>query len=233
MKTITTLITALFLTFASPVFAQEFFSTETPQQLFNIGFRLGVNTSNRTFPKGAFNRWNTNGWGTGVEAGCVVDINIRDFISIQPGFFAGTRSDTYAYAHSYYDVYGEKDDFSQMGRNRAFSFTIPIMASFRFNLSPSVRLIAEAGPYVEYFLSNTAKEKIIVLNRQTSIDDLVEGTTAHPSKGDYGFKIGAGISFRRHYSFHIHYLAGCRHAWSTPLTGGHNKQWLFTVGYDL
>ncbi len=49
--------------------ANDFLSSEVPDELFNIGVRIGLNTSNRTFNKDFFRSWNTNSWGTGIDAG--------------------------------------------------------------------------------------------------------------------------------------------------------------------
>lgn len=233
MRAFKIIITALLIAFATPAFSQDFFSKDEAPTLFNIGIRLGVNTSNRTFPKNTFNRWNVNGWGTGLDAGCVVDINLRDYFSIQPGIFIESRNGTYAFAHTYFNINGEPDDYSQMGRFRSVNVNVPLMVSVKFNLSPSLRFITEAGPYAQYYFHDNATNKIQVIFPQETPEDLVEGEVAFPAKFDAGLKIGAGLLFRRKYSFHIHYLAGGRNAWRSPEKGGKNKEWLFTIGYDL
>lgn len=233
MRALRNIIAALLITFVNTAFCQDFFSKDQAPSLFNIGVRLGVNTSNRTFPADAFNRWNVCGWGTGVAAGCVVDLNLRDYFSIQPGIFIESHNGTYALAHTYYDLEGQPDDFSQMGRLRSVNVNVPVMVSVKFNLSPTLRFMAEAGPYVQYYFNDNARDKIQVILQQETPDDLVEGEMAIPSKFDAGLKIGGGFMFRRKYSFNIHYLAGSRNAWTTPYKGGKNKEWLFTIGYEL
>lgn len=233
MKVFRIILTSLFITIANTAFTQDFFSRAEAPNLFDIGFRLGVNTSNRTFPGGTFNRWNVCGWGTGFDAGCVVDINFRDYFSLQPGLFFESRHSTYAFAHSYFDNDREADDYSQMGRLRSYNITIPIMASVKFNLSPYLRLITEAGPYAQYFFHDNAGGKIQVIYPQASPSDPFDGAIAMPRKYDVGLKIGAGLTFRHRYSFHIHYLAGLKDAWKSPRKGGTNKEWLFTIGYVL
>ena len=78
--------------------ANDFLSSEVPDELFNIGVRIGLNTSNRTFNKDFFRSWNTNSWGTGIDAGVVVNLNMRDFFALQPGFFFESRSGNYSYS---------------------------------------------------------------------------------------------------------------------------------------
>ncbi len=224
---------ALAVAFATSASAHDFFSKEEPERLFDIGLRLGINASNRTFPAEAFNRWNVNSWGTGVDAGCVVDINILDYISLQPGLFIETRSGNYAYAHVYYTKEHKEDDLSQLGHDRSVNITVPILASLKLNIADNLRLIAEAGPYVQYFFHDSANGKVQVVKPQPEPTSPLIVNMAKAANLDVGLKIGGGISFQRRYSFFIHYLAGGKKAWKEPLKGGHNKEWLFTIGYDL
>lgn len=223
----------LAVAFATSATAQDFFSNEAPPRLFDIGLRLGINASNRTFPKGAFNQWSVNSWGTGVDAGCVIDINILNYISLQPGLFVESRSGNYAYAHIYYDEKHKADDLSQLGHDRSINVTVPILASLKLKIAENLRLIAEAGPYVQYYFHDSANNKIQVLDPQPEPTDPIIVNYAQAANLDVGLKIGGGISFQRRYSFFIHYLAGGKKAWKEPLQGGLNKEWLFTIGYDL
>ncbi len=233
MKAFRIIFCAIIVAFANHAVAQEFFSKEAPANLFDIGVRLGVNTSNRTFNKKAFDLWNVNSWGTGVDLGAVVDLNIRDYISLQPGIFFESRSGDYAYSKKYYDLDGNPTDFTQLGHDRFYNINVPILVSMKFNLAETVRLIAEAGPYLQYIFKDSARDKITVLKPQISPDDDIELYKEVPAKFDIGLKIGAGIAYKRHYSFHIHYLAGCKKAWKTPWKGGYNKAWVFSIGYQL
>lgn len=223
----------LAVAFATSASAQVFFSNEEPSQFFEIGLRLGINASNRTFPKEAFNEWNVNSWGMGLDAGCVVDINIRDFISLQPGLFIELRNGTYAYAHTYYDLKHEADDLSQLGHDRSLNVTVPILASLKLNITDNLKVIAEAGPYAQYFFYDTATDKIQVIKPQSNPTDPIVVNRAKPASFDVGLKIGGGLSILHRYSFFIHYLAGGKKAWKEPLQGGLNKEWLFTIGYEL
>ena len=49
---------------------------------------------------------------------------------------------------------------------------------------------------------------------------------------DVGLKMGTGLKLFDHYYVGVHYLAGLTHAWKLP-SGGKNKSWMFTVGYDF
>ena len=148
MKHIVTLFAAAALTTASSN-AADFFSTETPEQLFNLGIRLGVNTSNRTVGSENMPGYNVQGWGTGFDLGVVADINIRDYLSIQPGAFFESRSNTYTFINMV-PVYGASTDelMTQAGTFNSYALTIPVLGSVRFNITDDIRWNIDFGPYV-------------------------------------------------------------------------------------
>lgn len=207
-------------------------NTEPAERLFSFGLRLGVNTANRTFDKKYFQQWNVNSWGSGFDAGMVVNLNFRDYFTIQPGIFYESRSGNYAYAQDYF-ANGKTEKFTEMGHYRTYNLVIPVMASFRFNLSGNVRWIAEAGPYLQLKLKSTDNDKIQVLRPQPNANSPVEADIARSHTYDAGLKIGTGFEFKRKYSINLHYLAGFREVWNAPCQGGRNKAWVATVGYEL
>jgi len=216
----------------SSVSASDFVSTEPAERLFNFGVRLGVNASNRTFSKDYFNTYNVNSWGTGIDAGIVLNLNMRDFFSIQPGFFFESRTGNYSYVQDYINQNNENDNFSQIGHVRTYNFVVPVMLSFRFNIADNLKWLVEAGPYAQFKLHSSDSDKIEVIS-QSSPSMPVAIETAKSNFTDFGAKIGTGIMVNDHYSFSIHYLAGMSNVWKAPFEGGKNKAWTFTLGYDF
>lgn len=221
------------LTTASSLSAQNFLSAEPAEQAFSLGVRIGVNSSNRTFGNEYFKKWNKNSWGTGFEAGVVANLNMRDYFTLQPGFFFQSRSGNFSYAQDYIGDNNEPKVFTQLGHYRYYSFVIPVMASFHFNISHSLRWTVEGGPYAQFRISGNDNDKITVIDSKADITSPSFSTYAKPAGFDFGLKIGTGLTFKRHYSFNVHYLAGGRKAWKSPHAGGHNKAWSFTLGYDF
>lgn len=215
-----------------PAQADDFFSTERPDQIFNLGVRVGINTSNRTVSDAVANMWNQNSWGLGFDAGVVADINIRDFISIQPGFFYESRSGAFSYQGSAYTESGEHFVKTQVGKGREYLFTIPILASFRFNLLDELRWSVDFGPYFQFKLKSTFDHKFDY-PEPTPGGGLVYSNDVKSSRADVGLKFGTGLELYRHYYVGVHYLAGFCHPWNPGHLGGHNKEWLFTVGYTF
>lgn len=226
----------MMLTLCGSAAAQDFFSTAMPEHVFNIGVRVGVNTSNRNISRDLYNYWNVNSWGTGFDAGAVVDINFRDYLTIQPGFFYETRSGKYAY--SQVTMPDDENDpmtyLNQFGKLRTYNFTIPILASVRFNVSDKVRWSVDFGPYFNFKLGSSGQDH--VLYPETIVNDS-QLSKADYKTFDFGFKIGTGIQIFRHYYVGVHYMAGCLDVWKSrpegKSLGGRNKGWVFTAGYDF
>lgn len=219
--------------------ASDFFSTEKCDNLFTFGARIGVNTTNRTLGSDALpDAYHNESWGTGFDAGFTVDLNIRDYISIQPGFFFETRSGSYVMMGYQSDLFGTNDDseIAQAGKRSSYNFTIPVMAIFHFNLADNLRWNVELGPYVAFVLDSSLKNKRFI----------VDGTSETPlfsqkaSSFDFGIKMGTGLELFSHYYLGVHYLAGCLDAWKdltvgsyTKSFGGVTKGWVFSLGYNF
>lgn len=224
-------------------YAYDFFSTEKPETFFNIGARIGVNTSNRTVNAVVGNNWNHNSWGTGFDAGVVADINIRNFISIQPGFFFESRSGAFAY-RDVYEFNTPEEDFiwaqTQLGKGREYFFTIPIMAIGHFNILEDLRWNVEFGPYFQLKLSSSFDGKFGYRDNDYSLsvvdypwDVISYNYKTKTSKFDFGFKFGTSLDICEHYYVGVHYLAGVLRAWDPAMLGGRNKEWMFTIGYNF
>lgn len=214
-----------------PASAEEFFSTAKPDKLFDIGVRVGINTSNRTISNSVFNVWNQNSWGLGFDAGAVADINIRDFISVQPGFFFESRSGEFAYQSNAYDN-GLPFICTQTGKGRMYLFTIPVVGSVHFNITDDLRWNVDFGPYLQIKLKSTFDKKFDY--PETTIAGTIQyhgGVKTAPC--DVGLKIGTGLDLYKHYYIGVHYMGGMIKAWNPAKLGGHNKAWVFTIGYIL
>lgn len=221
----------LFLPAIEPVSARNFFDTSVPEssEVFSLGVRIGVNTSNRNVDKDVYNLWNKNSWGTGFDVGVVADINIRDYIALQPGIFFQTRSGNHTYINTVPGEFATVDGnkLVQVGNYRSYSFSIPVMCSVRFNISDDVRWSVDLGPYVQLTLKNDFDKTAYFPEGYTS------GASVDPRCVDVGVKMGSGLNIKDHYYIGVHYWAGAMHPWKEASLGGCNKAWSFTIGYDF
>ncbi|MDE7115827.1 MAG: PorT family protein, partial [Muribaculaceae bacterium] len=183
------------------------------------------------------------GWGTGFDLGVVADINIRDYLSIQPGAFFESRSNTYTFINTV-PAAGSADNvylMTQAGTFNSYALTIPIVGSMRFNITDDIRWSVDFGPYVSFMFGSKLKDKV----NHNSIDN-----NGIPTSGvrfsqkvapvDFGFKLGTGLQVLDHYYIGAHYMAGATGAWKDIKAdgikysfGGRTKAWVFTLGYNF
>ena len=211
---------------------EDFFSTDDAENLFTFGARIGINTSNRTLSGGSAYLWNQNSWGTGFDAGVVADINFKNFISVQPGFFYESRSGAFAYQSTEYTSSGFPEVLTQLGKGREYLFTIPIVGSLHFNVLDELRWNIDLGPYFQFKLRSTFDGEF-AYPLATMNGGIEYFNDVKTSRCDIGLKIGTGLDIFEHYYVGVHYLAGFMHPWNPGKLGGRNKAWLFTIGYNL
>lgn len=221
--------------------AADFFSTEKCDDFITFGARVGVNTTNRTISGSAFPAaFHNETWGTGFSVGVVADLNIRDYLSIQPGVFFDTRSGRYALAGtavgSGLETICGADEYTQLGKRNSYNLTIPIMAVMHFNIVDEVRWNVEFGPYLAILLDSKNK----VTHLMSGVENPVPLFTQTPASVDFGFKMGTGFEIFDHYYIGAHYMAGCISAWKELKIdnlkknfGGLTKGWTFTIGYNF
>ncbi|MDE6811064.1 MAG: PorT family protein [Muribaculaceae bacterium] len=235
MKRILTAVMAIILGITGlKTYAADFFDTSHPEDLMNLGVRFGVNTSNRNVNKDVFNVWNCNSWGTGVDLGVVAEINFRNWFSVQPGIFYESRSGKYAYVNvNNFTEEGERILMSQFGRDRSYSFIIPVMACGHFNISDGLRWNVEIGPYFQIVLKNSINGEFSTPLSATPEGLPVGYNEVSSSKGDFGIKMGSSLTILNHYLIGIHYEAGMLKPWNDSKLGGRRKAWVFSIGYNF
>lgn len=240
MKRISALLSMAVLTTVS-LSASDFFSTKECDDFFNLGVRIGVNTSNRTVGNENITGYNVEGWGTGFDLGVVADLNIRDYLSIQPGVFFESRSNTYTFISPVELPGAASYVSSQAGTFNSYSLTIPILGSLHFNVTDDIRWNVDFGPYVSFLFGSKLKNKVNYLTLATGgIPGPGVEFNRKAASADFGFKFGTGLQILKHYSVGVHYMAGAVRAWKNVNTdfgnysyGGRTKAWVFTIGYDF
>ena len=211
--------------------AQEFFDKSDAVNFFTFGARLGVNTSNRTFPAGNYSNMILTSWGTGFEIGAVADINFKEYLSLQPGLFFESRSGNIVNIVDYYSDMGNAQTYYEKDHLRAFYFTIPVMGVVKFNITDKLKWMVDLGPYFQLKISESGQNDVKILYRPANSTAYTQYSAKHNSI-DAGIKVGTGLRIYNHYYIGVHYLAGFCNAWKEPL-GGRNKSWDFTIGYDF
>ena len=215
--------------------AQQFFDTSDSEKFFTFGGRLGFNTSNRTFPSGSYSNMIFTSWGTGFNAGVVANLNFKEYISLQPGFFYESRSGNLVNIVDYYtgasNTSSNRETHYEKDHLRAYYFTIPVMGVLKFNLAENIKWNVEFGPYLQFCLKESGQNDVAILYRMPQGIAYNLYYAKHNSV-DFSLKMGMGLQFYQHYYVGVHYLAGICNVWNQP-SGGRNKSWMFTIGYDF
>lgn len=231
-----------------PVSAQEFdfFDAGLPDRLFVLGVRAGVNTSNLSdnFSSSVSDmQWTHNQWKAGVSAGIVCDINIRNFLTLQPGFFLQRRNHDYLYMLT--NESAEYLSYYEGNRSSTY-FQVPILASLRMDLTSKVQWQVDFGPYFLYGIGGDDEGRYFEVrfndadNRisETAYENDFFGSKGQVKGYDWGFKMGTGIVIMEKYYVGVHYEAGCRNVLKQSENNlwkysGHNKAWQFSIGYNF
>ena len=246
IKLITAFVISIILG-TSTLYSADFIDSSAPSQLVGIGLRRGINKSST-----GINYHNifsdleigTKSWETGFDAGAVVNLNLREFFTIQPGFFFQNKSFDSMLVMS---VPSSTSFACRMTHSRYYYFSIPVMMSFRFNLSNNLKLLTEVGPYFSFGMGGDTdfKEYASIdqtgnISQQFTVDYFGDSNMKYVQmkKYDWGFKMGVGLMLWNRYSFGIYYNAGCRNIANDNDAYMHrasakNKQWTFTLGYDF
>lgn len=220
---------------AGTVKAQPFFDTSDAAKFFTLGGRIGFNTSNRTFPGGSYSNMTFTSWGIGFNAGVIANLNFKEYLTLQPGFFFESRSGNLVNIVDYYtgtsNTSANRETHYEKDHLRAYYFTIPVMGIVHFNIAENIKWNVEFGPYLQIGLSESGQNDVAIFYRMPQ--GIAYNYYYAKHRGfDVGFKMGTGLNIFEHYYIGVHYLAGMCNAWKDP-AGGHNKSWMFTIGYDF
>lgn len=175
----------------------------------------------------------------GFHVGGVVDIPITNGFYIQPGLLFTTRGA------------GEKYSYSEPGyseeattKYRPIYLEIPVLASFRADVSRTVNVQVNVGPHFAFGLGGKCKESY-------SDSDGISESVKYPFFGestdeedhfgakrfDFGLTFGAGVTLRKHYYVGIVYDLGLINMAVDKEWGKdakfHNRNFSIQLGYNF
>lgn len=246
MKRLSVIIAAILALGTMHGNAQLRIDTSNATRPFNIGVRIGANTSNLSnnmLDVVPSIHSSSVDWKAGFTGGAVVDILMRNFFAIQPGLFFETRSDSFQRVTV---IEGDATHMSVTEGDHSSSYLkIPVLASFRFMIGSTAEWQIEAGPYFSFGLGGNEKYSTLVSGQPATERRYKRsyfGSDGIVKSYDWGFKMGMGLLFKEHWYAGIHYEAGCRNVLKSnahsdnalfPDLSGHNKTWDFTIGYNF
>ena len=231
-----------FIAFPSTTKAQDFIDKGTPRQGITCGLRFGITSSNmKTDLKGYSNRTG-NDWGTGFAVGGVVNLNVRNYLTIQPGFFFENRS--YDYTAILHDA-ASQSLINNLGHTRNYTFSIPILASMRFQVSKAIEWNIDFGPYFNWGIGGDYEMETIatqVSSDVTGPNTYVNLYESHDYYGDekwqhkkfdWGIKCGTGFRIMNHYVINFYYMLGLKDISSYKQWDMHSRGYTVSIGYDF
>lgn len=207
------LLTVLCLTGAATVSAQSLGSMFGSDEKGEIAFgvRAGMNISNISGEYGPDKDDKLDlDSRIGFQVGAVVDLPITNGFYIQPGLFITTRG-----AKKKYTERDEEYSYTSTKKYNPIYLQIPVLASFRTDISPSVKVQVNVGPYFSLGLGgkekseyeetgySTEKEEIPFFGKSTDKEEHFGA-----KRFDLGLSFGAGVTIREHYYVGIQYDLG-------------------------
>lgn len=219
--------------------AAGFIDMRAPDRFIVAGARVGMNISTLTFSPDYFNLENTANWDKGALIGAVADIYIRNFVSLQPGFFFDIRKSGYSVGSSHYiphlnaEERFEYREIYQWGDITTCNLLFPSLIRFHFNPGKNVTWNPAVGPYYNIRLSMSGAPKAYHTHVEETGGYYFKESNGPWNRAELGIMAGMGFTFFRHYSISAYYLVGLRNAWSMKGWGGRNKAWTFMIGYNF
>ena len=230
--------------------ADDFMDKGASRSFIEFGVRLGINSSTQKInhkdiysdTQRAFTEWKT-----GFEVGAVIDLNIRDYFALQPGFFFQNKSYDYTVLSA---NFGNGTMEQMLGHTRFYYFQIPVRASLRFNLSHDFRWHIDFGPYFAFGLGGDNEMEVFkayinegngMIERKNYKEKFFgdgDGNIVGMKTFDWGAKLGTAFTFKRHYSLGIHYNWGFKNIANSNIkhlkkASAYNREWVVSLGYNF
>lgn len=215
---------------------------------FSLGVRMGVNMSSQNINTDelyAGVKEASVDKKTGVQIGVVIDMKFSDKITLQPGFFVKRHAYDYFNASI---VDGGKYIRIATGEARYNSYQIPILLSYRLNLS-AIEWQLDCGPYISFGDGGDNKVDVNEISINEGIQSKEyrykndfygdsDGVVVGCDKFDWGVKLGTGVKLLNKYYVGVHYSAGLRnvgkkHDGFLDNPSVKNRCWDFTFGYNF
>lgn len=195
----------------------SFFSTEKADHGVTFGIRGGLNVAGLSTEavKGEKNYLSSKS-GIGYNAGVNIDIPIVKSMYIQTGLYWTVK--TAKMENSY------RSEYHTYKFNPSF-IEIPLLASYRYDLSNNIQLQVNLGPYFAYGVAGKFKYGD---DNETLFNDTKDRNYKYPkylNPFDIGIKIGTGITINRFF-VGISYEKGLNNI-------AHKERYSFADNWDL
>lgn len=225
------MLAAMFMMGITATSAQEIRDMFGTDQKGDIGYgvRVGLNISDISGKYGSKKADDFNAR-AGFQFGGVVDLPITNGFYIQPGLSFTTRGARYK------ETYG---DAKAIEKYRPMYLQIPVLASFRADVSDNLNVQVNVGPHFAFGLGGKAvSEYAGETEKYPFFGESTENESHFGAKRfDCGLTFGAGVTFMEHYYVGIAYDLGLVNMaidkeWGKDVKL-HNRNFSIQIGYNF
>lgn len=174
--------------------SSSFFSTEKVDGGITFGIRAGVNMANISGSDSDGSSYSP-GSRTSFHIGVTADIPIMQSLYVQTGLFFQNKGYKFEETDDYYDDYYKTTETA-----KPMYLEIPVLASYRYNVSDAMQLQINFGPYFGYGIGGKMKEERIINGENKSEESDYFGDadeTCGYKRFNCGLQVGAGLTFFR------------------------------------
>ena len=215
--------------------SSSFFSTEKVDGGVTFGIRAGVNMANIS---GSDSDGSSYSFGnrTSFHIGVTADIPIMQSLYVQTGLFFQNKGYKFEETDNYSDYY---DDYYNKTTETAkpMYLEIPVLASYRYNVSDAIQLQINLGPYFGYGIGGKMKEETSLYGEKESKEYDYFGDadeTCGFKRFNCGLQVGAGLTFSDHYYLGFNYQFGLSNINdSDDFDSIKDRNWMISLGYNF
>lgn len=172
---------------------------------------------------------------TTFHIGAIVDIPLARNFYIQPGLYLSSKGA----AGKYYLSDDDRDYYET--KTSPLYLEIPILASYRHDLSDFVQLQVNFGPYIAFGVGGKYEYEYDDGSDRDKDDinyfgDIEDGLAM--KRFDFGLSMGAGLLFADHYYLGFTYEHGLINTWNGKEAENYNysvknRNWMLSLGYNF
>lgn len=198
--------------------SSSFFSTEKSDEGITFGIRAGLNMSNMTFSDDEVSVSPDSR--TSFHVGVTADIPLMQSLYVQTGLFFQNK--------------GYKLDYDgDTETAKPMYFEIPVLASYRYDLSDAMQLQVNFGPYFGYGIGGKIKLESDYDDENYEFDFFGDKEDDGYKSFNCGLQVGAGLTFNNHLYLGFSYQFGLSNISNDSDFSVKDKNCMISLGYNF
>lgn len=203
--------------------SSSFFSTEKADGGVTFGVRAGLNFANMSLS-------DQEGGGATLSPGCrttfhvglIADIPLMQSLYVQTGLYLQNKGYKY-----------EEDGYTETAK--PMYLEIPVLASYRYDLSDALQLQVNVGPYFGYGLGGKVKAEFEHYGDDEADFFGDDDDQFGAKRFNCGLQFGAGLTLNSHYYLGFAYQLGLTNNIKTgdDYDKAKDRNWMVSLGYNF